>query len=128
MLKEQPFIFCLLDKSFVQMSVQMSFNQLSITFSCECHCLESNTFSESFFDLEVLSICLPYVKCFIFRSGSEVFFLGLKYLIFCCFREYQFQRDQILQFEDDIFYRKFSTMEVFGMCLPYVKRYFQPHQ
>ena len=31
------------------------------------------------------------------------------------------------QFNKDNFSKKFSAMEVLGMCLPYVKSLFQPH-
>ena len=56
-----------------------------------------------------------------------LFSLGLRYLRFCCFQECWFWRDQRPQFENEIFSRIFSVMEGLGICLPYIRRYFQEH-
>ena len=62
----------------------------------------------------------PSVTCF--------FLLGLKYLRFCSFWECFFWSHQRSQFESDTFSRIFFSMEVLGMCLANVKRFFQEHQ
>ena len=56
------------------------------------------------------------------------FSLELKWLRFSCFWEYEFRRDQGLQFKENTFSEFFSAMEVLGMCIPYLKMYFQLHK
>ena len=73
-----------------------------------------------FFAMEVLHMCLTYLKRF--------FHLALKCVRFSCFRERWFWRDQTLQFVSNTFSKKKITMYLLGICLPYVKRYFQEHQ
>ena len=47
---------------------------MSITLSCECHCLESNTFSKFLFPLEVLGIFPTYVKRYFQEQQWSAFF------------------------------------------------------
>ena len=54
--------------------------------------------------------------------------LWLICLRFSCFWESQFWRGQRSQFESNTFSKKMFAMEVLGICLPFVKRYFQEHQ
>ena len=42
------------------------------------------------------------------------------------FENVGFRENQKSTFENDTFSRVFSAMDVFGMCLPYVKRCFEP--
>ena len=44
------------------------------------------------------------------------------------FWECQFRRDQRSQLNSETFSKIFSAMQVLGMCLLYVKRYFQQYQ
>ena len=87
----------------------------------------NGTFSKMFSAMEVLSLWLPYVKRH-FQWHQWIYFsLGLKLFRFCCFRECRFGGDHRSQFNNSIFSKVFSAMEVLGMWLPYVpyvKRYF----
>ena len=57
-----------------------------------------------------------------------VFFLGLRCLGLFCFGECHMWRDQRSQFESNVFSKNLFGIEVLGICLPYVKTYFQEHQ
>ena len=66
-------------------------------------------------------MCVPYVKN-VFSRTSEIFFsLGLKLLRL-------FGRDQMSQLNNEVYSNIFSAIEVLGMYLPRVKRYFQPQR
>ena len=73
---------------------------------------------------------LSYICCYIIYMTVplSVIFVWLKQIRFCCFRECRFDRDQISQFENETFWKKKNSMKVLGLCLPYVKRYFQEDQ
>ena len=77
--------------------------------------------------MEVLGICLPYIKRCFQEHQWNAFSLGLRYLRFCCFRECRFWRDQRSQFKSYTVSKTFG-MEVLGICLPYIKRYFHQHK
>ena len=128
LLKEQPFIFCLLDRSFIQMSIPMFCNELSITFSCECHCLKSNTFSKIVFALEVLGVSVLYAKRYLQEHQWSAFFFRAQITqILFLSRMPVSERSEITVWERHLF-ENFFCYKFFGMCLPYMKRYFQEQQ
>ena len=106
----------------------MSYNELSITFSCECHCLESNTFSKIVFALEVLGICVPYVKRYFQEHQWSAFFFRAQITqILLLSRMPVSERSKITVWERHLF-QNFFCYKFFGVCLPYIKRYFQEQQ
>ena len=110
-----------------QISQLFLFSKMPVSESSKITVWEQHLFKKHF-GKEDLDICLPYVKRY-FKSTSEILSSsGLKELRFCCFQECWFQRDQRPKFENNTFSRIFSAIEVLGMCLPCVKRYFQEHQ
>ena len=72
--------------------------------------------------MEVLGMCLPYVKRYFKRTSEVLFSLWLKSLRFCWFQECH--RDQGSQFQK----KKKNAIEVLSMCLAWVKRYFEENQ
>ena len=69
--------------------------------------------------MKVLRLCLPYVK------GEVLFSFRLKLLRFSSFQECCFWRGERSQFEKDTFSKKVC---IEGICLYYVKKYFEEHQ
>ena len=59
------------------------------------------------------------VKLFFFRAQITQMFLFFRMPV---------GRDESSHFNDNTLSKIYSTMEVLGMRLPYVERYFQPHE
>ena len=88
----------------------------------------NNTFSKFAFAMEVLVICLPYVKrCLQFHQWNILFFRAQITQILLLLGMWVWERSSS-QFNSDTFSKHFFAVEVLGMCLPYVKTYFQRYQ
>ena len=89
---------------------------------------QQNLFTKIYFPGKILGRCLLTVKKYFQLHQLWFLLLDLKTLRF--FRCYytHFGRDQRSQFNNDAFPKKFSAFEDLGMCLPYVKIYFQWYQ
>ena len=78
--------------------------------------------------MEVLGICLPYVKMYFQEHHlSTFFFMGQITQILLFSGILLLERSKITVREQH-FFKKKIVMEVLGLHLPYIKRYFQKHQ
>ena len=80
------------------------------------------------FSMEVLHMCLTYLKRFFHKHQWSGFFLSTQMCQILLF-----SRMPVLEGPNIIicvqhFFKKKITMDLLGICLPYVKRYFQEHQ
>ena len=87
--------------------------------------LNNDTFSKKISVMEVVSMCLPYLKRYFQWQKWNVFFFRAQIIqIFLFEKQCQFGKNQRSQFNNNTFSKNFSGMKVSGMCLPYVKSFF----
>ena len=78
--------------------------------------------------MELLDMYLSYIKLYFQEVKWSVFFFMAQITQVLLVQEWQFGINQRSQFEKDTFSNKNLSMEVLGLCLPYVKRCSQEHQ
>ena len=88
---------------------------------------ERHLFKKKFFGVEVLGISRPYLKEYFQEHQSSAFSFISKTKTLLFSGMLVLERAKITVWEGYLFKNSF-TMELLGMCLPYVKRYFQEYQ
>ena len=85
-------------------------------------------FQKKKFAMEVLSLCVPFIKRYFQEHQLSAFFFMAQITQIVLFPGMLLlERPKITVWERHLFKKKFA-MEVVSLCLPYIKRYFQEHQ